>query len=126
MAPQADGLLVHSHLIGINRGLSQDTLLVDGGTLQHLLHPGGQLSPVLRHGLGRTLLHLAGIIFDKDKAVSDVLRQLGAFHGPHLIIRRQGLIQNSTEVGADSLQVLVGLRHGQHVREPGQLFWCHM
>ena len=48
MAPQADGLLVHSHLVRVDGGLHQDPLLVDGGALQHLLHPGGELGAVLR------------------------------------------------------------------------------
>ena len=120
MAPQADGLLVHSHLIRVDGGLHQDPLLVDGGALQHLLHPGGELGAVLRHRLRRPHLHLSGVALNGVQPVGDVLRQLLPLYGPHVIVRGQRLVQDRAEVGADSLQVLIRLRDGEDVREPGQ------
>ena len=94
--------------------------------MQHLLHPGGELGPVFRHGLGGPFLHLAGIGLDGGEAVADVLRQLGALHGPHGIISGQGFFQYGAQIGADTLQILVRLGDGEHVREAGQRLRPHL
>ena len=125
MAPQPHGLLVHGDLVGVDGGLLQDPLLVDGGGLQHLPHLGRQLLPVLPDGLRGPLLHLGGHALDGAEPPADVLRQLLALHGPHGVVGGQRLVQHGAEVGADGLQVLVRLGDGEDIREPGQLLGGH-
>ena len=55
MAAQADGLLVHGHLVGEDGGLGEDAPLVDGGGGQHLPHFLLQPLPIGGHGLDGVL-----------------------------------------------------------------------
>ena len=126
MAPQADGLLVHGHLIGVDGSLLQDPLRIDGGALKHFLHPGRQLGAVLRHSLRGTLLHLRRIVLNIGQAVADVLRQLPALHGPHGVVSFQRLLCHGAQVRRHRFQILVLLRHRQDVREPGKLLRRHL
>ena len=120
MTAQADGLLIHSHLVGVDGGFQQNALGVNRGTLQDLLHSGRQLLTVLGHGLRRAFLHLCGAGEDGVQPAGDVGGQLLSFHGAHFVICTQGLFQHGTEVRTDGLQILVLLRDGQNVRESGQ------
>ena len=120
MAAQADGLLVHGHLVGEDSGLGEDAPLVDGGGGQHLPHFLLQPLPIGRHGLGRLPLHPAHGGLDGHQAARDVLRQAAALHGPHIVIGGQGLIQHLADVGGHGLQVLLGLGDGENVRQLGK------
>ena len=117
MAAQTDSFLIHGDLVGEDGRFRQNAALVNGGGLQHLLHPGQQLFPIGRHGLGRALLHLTHHRFDGISTACDILAQLAALDGAHGVVGGQRLVQHSADIGSYGLQILLRLGDSQHIGE---------
>ena len=121
MGAQTHRFLVHGDLVGVDGSLGQDAGFVDGRALQDLLHARGQLLAVLAHGFGRALLDLASERLDGREPAADVLGELAAFRCAHLVISCERLVKHLADVRAEGFKILLGFRHGQHVRNAGKV-----
>ena len=117
MAAQADGLLVHGHLVGKDGGLGEDAAFVNGRIRQDLLELCLQTRPVVRHRLGAARLHLGNQRQDGLPPAAQVLGQscpLGRAHG---IEGSQRLFRNAQEVRKQLRLIHLGLVQQEYIRQ---------
>ena len=117
---QADGLLVHSHLVGIDGGLGEDAALIKLGVLKHLRHFGAQAGPVVGHNTGGALLHPGSEGLDGACPAGHILEELFALPRPHGVKVLKGQLQHGADVRAHGLQILLDLLHQEDILEPGE------
>ncbi len=120
MAPQADGLFVHSDLVSVDGGLLQNAALIDRGRLQNLLHLVGQSPAVFRQRHGAALLHALDQCEDRLAPGPEIGLQCRALHSAHRAVFSDRLVHHRQDVRRDLLLILFLLFHDEHIRHPRQ------
>ena len=120
MAAQADGLLIHGDLVGVDGGLLQDAAFVDIRLAEDLLHLLRQPRAVLCERDGASGLDL----FDEGqnglRAAAEVCLHGRALFFAHGVELRQRLFDDGQDIVRQLLLVLLLLLHDEDVGHAGQ------
>ena len=120
MASQADGLLVHRHLVGENGRLRQDPAFIDGRVRQNFLQLVFQAGAVIDDRLAASGLHLGNQLQNGLTTAAQVVFQSLALGSAHSVVLGKSLIDHAHQVRLESLLVHLRLFHGEHIRHPGK------
>ena len=126
MAAQTNRFLRHRDLIGENRRLGQQALLIHRRVAQQFPHPGLNLIHMLLHGLGRAFLHLFHRVKDGLRPGENVLRIRAPSLSRMAINRGKGFVRHPADSGPDGLLVLRRAMDGQHIGKARQHSGCRI